>query len=122
MAMKKTKWPKAAVGVPIPIYGGTVWVVKKPQHYQEMLRSLGQDEQDDLPCAGVMQRFGDKATQSTVYLVGVFDGAPGTLAHEVTHVAFNIFERVGAKVEDGHCNEAFCYLVGWLVWKITEAL
>lgn len=119
----KRKWPKTLIVVPVPIYGGTLYVARSHAEYNAALAYMRVARQDDLPAAGCAQTFQRAADDgTTVYMLGLFDGAPGTLAHEVCHTAFNIFERVGANPEDGRCNEAFCYLVGWLVWKIMEKL
>jgi hypothetical protein len=41
--------------------------------------------------------------------------------HELAHLTFNILQDKGIKA-DCHNQEAFCYLQGWLMEKITEAL
>lgn len=42
-----------------------------------------------------------------------------TIVHESNHVAFEIFEYIGADVDTEH-QEPFCYLSGWVAKCITE--
>lgn len=43
-----------------------------------------------------------------------------TIVHESNHVAFEIFEYIGATVDTEH-QEPFCYLSGWVAKCINEA-
>jgi hypothetical protein len=47
--------------------------------------------------------------------VGVFDGEPGTLAHEMTHLAMSITFRAGIKLDGGDNEEPLAYLIGHFV-------
>lgn len=114
--------PKGVLVVHIPLYGGYVWVARSQAQYNATLEYLDIETDDALPCAGCAQRIVNKRTGGRIYLLGLFEAEPGTLAHEVAHIAFYVFEDVGAAALDGKCNEAYCYLLGWLVWKIKEGL
>lgn len=50
-----------------------------------------------------------------IYLLGVFDGNPSTLAHEAAHIVFDICGSVGVDVVIGEANETFCYLLEAIV-------
>lgn len=50
-----------------------------------------------------------------IYLLGVFDNNPSTLAHEAAHIVFDICSSVGIDVDRGRANETFCYLLEAIV-------
>lgn len=51
----------------------------------------------------------------TLHIIGVFNGKISTLAHECSHIAFDICGIVGVPVSAGEANETFCYLISRLV-------
>lgn len=53
------------------------------------------------------------------FIVGVFTRDPGTLAHEMAHVALEIIDRAGFTAEAGN-QEPFCYLLGYLVSHFSK--
>lgn len=56
-----------------------------------------------------------RSGSGTVHIIGVFNGSVSTLAHECSHVAFDICGIVGVTVTPGEANETFCYLISRLV-------
>lgn len=81
------------------------------------LRSQHTDTPLDLDdCDGCSSEFGAH------YLVGVFDGEPGTLVHELAHTAFKILRDVNVPVHHDGRQEAFCYLQQWLFDKFVVAI
>lgn len=49
------------------------------------------------------------------------DPTAGTIAHEALHATKHILEKSGIYLTD-ETEEAYCYLLGWVVRKITEKL
>ena len=47
-------------------------------------------------------------------VIAIFDGEPGTLAHEATHAAFYILTGAGVKLTSDN-DEPLAYLVGYIV-------
>lgn len=69
-------------------------------------------------CVGMSSHFNN----GNVQLVGVFDGKPCTLAHEVAHMCFKVLEECGIPT-DHLTSEAFCYLMSSVVskcWRIMS--
>lgn len=52
------------------------------------------------------------------YVVGVFNGKPGTLAHELSHACLTMLDRRGIDVQEAN-QEPFCYLLGHLITYFT---
>lgn len=101
------------------MYGSTVWLVRERAVYAACLRTLGHAQRSCGRNAGITDEFiGDDGQH--IVVVGWFNGRRGTLAHEFSHVAFAVLHRVGIPVENGQPNEAFCYLVGWLIDEFDE--
>lgn len=50
-----------------------------------------------------------------MYYVGVFDKQISTLAHECAHIAFFLLGAVGVPTHAGDVNEAYCYLLGFMM-------
>jgi hypothetical protein len=54
------------------------------------------------------------------YLVCVFDGSYGTLAHEMAHASFGIFEDCCIDIDKSGGNEHFTYLLGYLIDSVGK--
>ena len=108
--------PATVKTCPVPLYGGSVWLAKSIEDIQACVALLGGDPPPDkaaglaYPCA--------YHKRSKVYLVGVYDGSISTLAHELAHTTFFILSDCGVPVEPGAHNEAFCYLLGHLMYRL----
>lgn len=50
-----------------------------------------------------------------LFLIGVYDGNPATVAHECAHAAFYICDAAHVRVDTALANETFCYLLSHLV-------
>jgi hypothetical protein len=55
----------------------------------------------------------DNQDGGTQYLIGIFDNNLATLAHESVHVAMNLCNDLGIKVDTDN-QEPFCYLVDYI--------
>ena len=51
----------------------------------------------------------------------IYASSPETLAHEASHLAVDIFDRIGCPIDYGH-DEPFAYLIGFIVLSYTRAL
>lgn len=110
----KIRWPKV-IGTSVPIYGGTVVLCLSKKEYEQAERYLKvHDESKELPNGGVCQTLVNEHGKR-MYLMGVFDGSAATLAHELAHACFFICRDVGIPTHAGDANEAFCYLLGYLM-------
>jgi hypothetical protein len=121
MALTKTKWPKV-IGTAVPIYGGTIVLCKSKSEYEQAESYLKvHDESRELPNGGVCQTLINERG-NRMYLVGVFDKSSATLAHELAHACFFICRDVGIPTPAGDANEAFCYLLGYLMIELMPHL
>lgn len=55
-------------------------------------------------------------------MLGVFNGSAATLAHEASHVAFEICSIVGLPTPNDQTNETFCYLVQRIVERFLPLI
>lgn len=74
------------------------------------------EEDKDISCCSGCCVFGayDEGG-GWVWFVGVFDGKPGTVAHESFHAAVRILSTVDVPIQKNAANETAAYLIGWLV-------
>ena len=112
----KFRWPNKKRHLEIPLYGGAFYFCTDREEYAQVADYLTTHENsiytDD--CLGCVTPLDSTDTPGAVlYLVGVFNGAYGTLAHEIGHLTLFILDRAGVPV-DAHHSEAFCYLQGHL--------
>jgi hypothetical protein len=110
--MSKRKAPQV---YPVPLFGGEVVVCRSRSEWAYAMRHYRQDDDSEKFAGGRAMSLVDVETRERTYLIGVFDGSIGTLAHELGHVCFYIVDSVGVKIEDGGTNETFCYLLGHLM-------
>jgi hypothetical protein len=111
----KFKWPNKKAHLNVPIYGGAFYFCTDREEYKQIFDFLtttnyGAEDIDD--CLGCVTPLRNEEG-GALYLVGVFDGSYGVLAHEIGHLALFILDRAGVPV-DAENSEAFCYLQGHL--------
>lgn len=117
------KWPKKMPFIRVPIYSNMrVYITGSIEEYRQALSSINEPE-PPLGIGGVSESFSNSRTGEKFFLIGVFyeDEDGSTLAHECGHLAFSILKRVGVDPTEG-ANEAYCYLLGWLVSEIGKVL
>lgn len=97
----------------VPIYGnGILFTRSRAEFTKAVEKNDGFDdgeEADGLTCT----------LDSGSFIVGVFDKSPGTMAHEMAHVAMEIIDRAGFDAQAGN-QEPFCYLLGYLVHYFSK--
>ncbi|WKZ86328.1 hypothetical protein N5B55_05080 [Ralstonia pickettii] len=123
MASRK-KWPRL-VTVDVPLFSGRVCVTTSRADYEAAARYLG-DCGEELQEAiwgalGLTSTYAHLETGEPMHLVGVFDGKPRTLVHELAHVAFDVLDRVGQETDRGG-RETFCYLQDYLFERFESVL
>jgi hypothetical protein len=124
----KVKWPKAARGCDIPIYGGQICLVSRPEDFIAMRHWAELPVDKQMPNGGVtcciqmQDKVSGLFTGRPIYLMGVFDGSEVTLAHELIHVCFGVADDVGLTTDPGKANEAFAYLHSALMEKLRKYL
>lgn len=119
----KFKWPKKKAHLTIPIYGGAFYFCTDREEYKQIydfLTTTKDNAQDIDDCLGCVTPLVNEIG-AALYLIGVFDGTYGVLAHEVGHLALFITDRAGIPV-DSQNSEAFCYLQGHLFEVCQELL
>jgi len=116
--MAGLRWPKSEVEFDVPVYGGRVYLytdVRRLGRARRFLK-LGEEERGlNGRCATVE----NEKTGEVLYLVSWYNGDVGTLAHEAGHLAFSVLERAGVLVGGEAGDEAYCYLLGDLVRRLS---
>ena len=95
-------------------YNGTLYVCSKEEDYQRANKRVFGERDKPLASNGIAGRYvgGEGADGKWAYLVYYTDSA--TLAHELSHVVFHVFERCGIDPRDSG-GEAFCYMLSQLM-------
>lgn len=115
MKKKLPKWPLADKRSEyVPLYSGTIHVATSHKQFNTVLKFFDLEPEEHLPNAGCALRIYSKRGQKR-YIIGLFDRSFNTLAHESAHVCFYILGERKVPVIDDASNEAFCYLLGWMV-------
>lgn len=105
----KLKLPKGATAHRVEMFGQTIIFCTTPEQYNKVKKRLKSEPSDSF---GAGKAEWMQNGSHNLYMIGVFDGRNGTLAHEAAHIAFFILHVVGVPVVPGEPNEAFCYLLG----------
>lgn len=119
----KFKWPNKKRHLSVPLYGGAFYFCTDREEYKQISDFLmtaphtAEYLDDCLGCVTPLQN----ETGSALYLIGVFDGTYGVLAHEIGHLTLCVLERAGVLI-DAENSEAFCYLQGHLFEACQELL
>ncbi|TCG09346.1 hypothetical protein BZM27_05965 [Paraburkholderia steynii] len=100
---------------PIPIYAGKVLLCVTRDEWSSVAHAYDSDPDTD-GCKGLAIRHLND--DGRTYVIGVFDGATDTFVHELAHTVFHLLGDVGIPVESGEANEAFTYLIGWLMREV----
>src|SRR5260370_686076 len=106
------KIPKSVAKIPVPLYGGSVWLAQSLADTVFCATVLGGDT--DISGCGGASYPAMMYRGNAVYLVGLIWTTPDILVHELSHAAFNILGRAGVEIDPDN-NEAFCYLLQHLV-------
>ena len=118
--MKPPKWPKTVRSFEIPIYGVRLYVItsrdeaKQCDYYLHRTETWPIDGTSGFAIYEKNLLFFDP-----LFAIAVFNPLPSVIAHECAHIAFRLLGRVGVPVQEGKANEAFCYLLDWLVTQVT---
>lgn len=104
--------------IEIPLYGGELRITTSRRKLNKACEKLDEDPiADDYHGVTVIT----SNEEGRLYLVGVFDKTPTTLAHEIAHVCFAVLGYVGVDARDS-MGEAFCYLHTHLMREAMPAL
>lgn len=115
---KKTKWPKGATYIPIPLYGGSLFIFTKVKDYEQAYKHLGFSA-DTKGCDGQFTTM-ESDSGERLYLI-LTSNSYNTLHHEVSHAALAICKDTGFSAEDGN-EEPFCYLAAHLFTECLKKL
>ena len=113
-------WPAHIRRHKIPVYGGTLVVVRTHKDYKTVAALF--EDNPSSPAkdeAGGTTHLTDKGG-SSYYLVSVYEGGMQCLVHELAHVTFMVLGHCGVPVTRGGNNEAFCYLLDALFGIATR--
>lgn len=104
--------------IEIPLYGGTIQYTTSRKQFAKACAKLEEEcDLDEYHGITIITA----TTKGRLYLVGVFDKTPVTLAHEIAHVCFAALACVGVDARDS-TGEAFCYLHSHLMREAMPAL
>lgn len=98
-------------------YNGKLYFTKTAKQYMKAHKKLFKTP-DIIKCdVGAKFTGGEGTDGFWTYLI--YANEPHTLAHEVAHVVFHIFERCGLNPSDSG-GEAFCYFLSQIMLDIKE--
>lgn len=97
-------------------YPGMVFVTKDRKAFELAAKQLLDRDEDVRGKAG---RFLQGPSWYHPHTAIVWWTTPATLAHELAHVIFGVFDNVGITVECGN-EEPFCYMLSQLFMEATE--
>lgn len=100
-------------------YNGSLYVCSDEEDYQRAHKRVFGSRDTPLASEGKEGRYtgGCGADGKWAYLV--WYSSQHTLAHELSHVLFHVFERCGMNAHDSG-GEAFCYMLSQLMLETTE--
>ncbi|MDN7541966.1 hypothetical protein [Burkholderia cenocepacia] len=107
--MKKPR----AVFIPIPLYGGEVVLCRTRKEWDAVADKLGVSPDDTAFALGITHAL-ESTDGGRIYMIGVFDGAIPTLAHELLHAAIATLDHVGIPI-NSDTDEALTYLFDHLL-------
>ncbi len=111
--MKKAR----AVFIPIPLYGGEVVLCRTREEWSAVAAKFGMPQDDVIGTLDITHEL-QCDDGRRVSMIGVFDGAIPTLAHELLHAAIATLAHVGIPINQ-ETDEALTYLFDHL---LTAAL
>jgi len=91
-------------------YPGVLWVAKTQKAFKRKHKILFYQEAEDVG-------YGKMVTNGEQYLI--YASSIPILVHELSHAVIYLFEHVGIPIDPKN-DEAFCYMLGHLVDKITK--
>ena len=96
----------------VPIFGMEVWFGNDQDDAGEFLRKHGSDPAIIDDADGIWHSWTDKNDEGW-RIMCIFDGQPGTVAHEAYHLACDLMEAIDAR--EMPPEEVKAHLIGWLV-------
>lgn len=93
-------------------YNGRLFIVRSRAEYEKSHKRLF-NTPDLLTCA-TEGRFAGGEGKDGLWTYLVFGKEPHTLAHELVHVLFHVWDRCGMDPRDSG-GEAFCYMLSQLM-------
>jgi hypothetical protein len=98
-------------------YHGNLFIASSRKDYEKSHKKLFKTP-DVLTCAQA-GRFSGGEGRDGVWTYLVYADKPHTLAHELSHVLFHVFERCGIDPREGR-EEPFCYMLSQLMLEANE--
>ena len=115
--MKKPRLTRTHLrGIPLRPYPGMVFVTRNREAFKRAAKELFNREEDLRGKAG---RFLQEPTWYHPHTSLVWWSTPETLAHELAHCVFGVFDNVGIHSQCGN-EEPFCYLLSQLFLEATQ--
>lgn len=97
-------------------YNGKLFIASSPEDYEKGHKRLFKTP-DVINCAQAGRFSGGEGKDGMwTYLIWAKDAH--TLAHELCHVVFHVFERCGIDPREGR-EEPFCYMLSQLMLEAT---
>lgn len=108
----------------IPIFHGHIVFTTSQENFNKACVEFGGDEEDLGNSSGATRTWSlaHPVDGRNVYIIGVFNQKLTTLAHEITHLIFNIHRDCGIEIITGGANETFAYLTGWVMEQLYPNL
>lgn len=116
MKKKPKAKPREAFELSLRPYHGRLWFAPTREAYEETHQKIFK-EPDVLMCnqAG---RFSGGCGKDGLWTYLVWASSPHHIAHEVSHVVLEVFERCGIDPREGN-GEPFCYMLSQLILEIN---
>lgn len=95
-------------------YNGSLYVCSDEDDYQRAHKRVFGSRDVPLISGGRCGRFAAGEGADGIWAYVVWHTSPWTLAHELSHVLFHVFERCGMDPRDSG-GEAFCYMLSQLM-------
>ena len=115
--MKKNKLTRADLKeLPLRPYPGYVFVTRNRKAFVRAAKELFDTDED---LTGKCGRFLGGASWYHPFTYLVWYSSPETLAHELAHVIFALFECVGIDPREAR-EEPFCYMLSQLILEANQ--
>ncbi len=105
----KLKLPKMKVPL---FHCGTIYFCRNTTEFEYFFNVVDAEMPNTRTLNGLSSNYTNTKTGERIFLIALFNNSISTLAHEISHIAFNICDVVGVEVTEKKANETFCYLVG----------
>ena len=106
-------------------YSVLIYIGTWKEFHRYMKKSWNLDMGDQEFYGGMSQAISNKAAEYATIWLPRWENNPAdisTLSHELNHMCFRMFDKIGIKVREGKKNEAFCYTQDDLLQRALETL